>query len=103
MLQGKECLLVWVGVVWSISQLIYVYLSLSLSLSLIHTYMYTPLSSCFLSILSAYSEVESVNPMLRAQLRAMIQRLDPDTVATAAAAGDSTMLREFLAKRPGEV
>ena len=33
----------------------------------------------------------------------MIQRLDPDTVATAAAAGDSTMLREFLARRPSEV
>ena len=51
----------------------------------------------------AYTEVESVNPLLRAQLRAMIQRLDPDTVATAAAAGDSTMLREFLARRPSEV
>ena len=50
-----------------------------------------------------YIEVESVNPLLRAQLRAMIQRLDPDTVATAAAAGDSTMLREFLARRPSEV
>ena len=33
----------------------------------------------------------------------MLQRLDPDTVATAAAAGDSDVLREFLSKKPQEV
>ena len=38
--------------------------------------------------------------MLRIQLRAMLQRLDPETVVTAAAAGDSVVLREFLSKKP---
>ena len=72
-------------------------------ISSIHDFSCTSLSLSLSASECAYTEVESVNPLLRAQLRAMIQRLDPDTVATAAAAGDSTMLREFLARRPSEV
>ena len=58
---------------------------------------------CVSHSFSLSTEEESVNPILRTQLRAMMQRLDPETVPTAAAAGDVTMLREFLSKSPNEV
>lgn len=53
--------------------------------------------------LSSPPEETHVNALTRAQLESLMEKMNPNVVATAASAGDATTLRHFLERCPTEV